>query len=119
MSERAVLRKPWPELVIFGAGVVSAVAAVAFDVGAWFIASVFACIFAGLSVLVTALIGVRGRCVQIAAVVVGAAAVAFGVYWWVRHGDEPEIFSPILVGYIGGGVLLSGVLNLIVGRQRT
>ena len=116
--ESSTLRKPWPEFVIFGAGILSAVVSVPFGPEPWFVASVFTCIFAGLSVVVTALIGRRGHGVQIAAVAVGAAAVAFGAVWTARHWSEPEIFSPGLVGYLGGGLLLSGILTLVFGYRR-
>ncbi|PTR24157.1 hypothetical protein C8K36_108170 [Rhodococcus sp. OK519] len=119
MVDTSVLRRPWPEFAIFGAGIVSALASVPFDSDPWFIASVFACIFAGLSVVVTAIIGQRGRTVQIAAIVLGAAAVAFGAVWMALHWNQPEIFSPAFIGYLGGGVLLSGVLNLVFGSRPT
>ncbi|QBJ97508.1 hypothetical protein ERC79_17345 [Rhodococcus sp. ABRD24] len=115
----AVPRTPWPEFVIFGVGIVSALASALFDSDPWFIASVFTCIFAGLSMVVTRVIGMRGRTVQIAAIVAGGAAVAFGAVWMARHWNEPEIFSPAFVGYLGGGVLLSGILNLVFGSPRT
>lgn len=117
MVGATVPRKLWPEFMIFGAGIVSAMVSVPFDSDPWFIASVFACIFAGLSALVTQIIGTRGRTVQIAAVVGGGAAVVFGAIWMARHWNQPEIFSPAFVGYLGGGVLLSGILNLMFGSR--
>lgn len=119
MADTAVPRTLWPEFVIFAAGIVSALVSVPFDSDPWFIASVFACIFAGLSVLVTWGIGMRGRIVQIAAIVIGGAAVTFGAAWMALHWNEPEIFSLAFVGYLGGGMLLSGILNLAVGSART
>jgi len=106
-------------LAIFGAGIISALASVPFDLDPWFIASVFACIFAGLSAVVTAIIGMRGRTVQIGAIIAGAVAVAFGAVWMALHWNQPEIFSPAFIGYLGGGVLLSGILNLVFGPRRT
>ncbi|WJJ14472.1 hypothetical protein P9990_25085 (plasmid) [Prescottella equi] len=117
MVDTAVPRKLWPEFVIFGAGIISALASVPFDSDPWFIASLFACIFAGLSAVVTAIIGTRGRTVQITAIVVGAVAVAFGAVWMTLHW-KPEIFSPAFIGYLGGGVLLSGIVNLAFGSRQ-
>lgn len=51
------------------------------------------------------------------AAVVGVVLAAFGLYWGSTHGDEPEIFSPVLVGYLGAPLAIDGTAGVLVSRR--
>lgn len=42
----------------------------------------------------------------------GLAAVVFRLLWWNGRHLDNENFLPVFIGYVGGGLLLSGILNL-------
>lgn len=98
---------------MLGAGFLSALLAAHFRAEIWLVGSIFVCIFAAVAAGFTRVLSRWGLGIQLAAVAVGLAAVGFGYSWWLHHGNEPEIFSPMFVGYIGGGLALSGVVTVL------
>lgn len=118
MTATNVKRKPVPELsVLLLGGILFAVSSY-LEIQALLVASVFLCIFSGIAALISSAVAPRSRAVKATITVVGSAGAIFGVVWWMAHGDEPEIFSPIFVGYIGGGLALSGICNLLHDQVR-
>ncbi|MBM7415559.1 hypothetical protein JOE30_003818 [Rhodococcus sp. PvP016] len=53
---------------------------------------------------------------KLAATGIGLAATVFGAVWLTTHGSSAEIFSPALIGYVGGGLMLSGLINITTHR---
>lgn len=104
------------EAVIVVAGVATALVAGWLGWEAVFLASALVCMCAVLAMPFTWVLSARGRAAQFVAVMVGIAALAFGLWWWREHGEEPEVFSPVLLGYAGGGLALSAGLSLMRSR---
>lgn len=113
MTSHTDNRKPIPELTLLAAGIVAAViAGKAIGSSTWFAVFIFLCIFSGLAAVFSTVLSSRGLAFQVASTALGLAAVVFGLLWWNSHRHDNEIFSPVFIGYIGGGLLLSGILNL-------
>lgn len=118
MAKSTPVRKPLFEIGLLAAGVASALIAVSFDAKAWLTASLLICVFSALAAVVTLQLSKLAPAVQVGALIVGIVGVALGAYWWSEHRDEPEIFSPTFLGYLGAAVVLSAALNLI-SRSRS
>jgi hypothetical protein len=56
--------------------------------------------------------------IQTAVLVLGIIGTVFGIYWWANHQDEPEIFSPLILGYLAAALLLSSLVNLAFRQVR-
>ncbi|WP_143707987.1 hypothetical protein [Gordonia terrae] len=56
---------------------------------------------------------------HIAVLVIGVGGVVFGLYWGATHADEPEIFSPTLIGYVGAVLVLNSGWRLVANRDRS
>jgi hypothetical protein len=118
MAKTVQARKPVFELGLLTAALASAVVAMPFNARTWFLVSVLMCIFSGLAAVVTLQLSKFRSGFQLGALIIGIVGAGLGIYWWMMHRDEPEIFSPIFLGYLGAGLGLSAVLTL-VGRQRS
>lgn len=113
MSEADAQRMPIAELTILLIGSILTAVAIHLESDALLVPSIFTCIFAGIAALLRAPLSRQGRAIKATVTVVGMAGVVFGFIWWMGHKNDPEIFSPMFVGYIGGGLVLAGICNLV------
>ncbi|WP_072803462.1 hypothetical protein [Rhodococcoides yunnanense] len=110
-------RKPAAELGILVVGVVLIAASRVLDLEELFVSGVFVCIFAGLAALISGPMSRLSAKLTVVVTVVGLVCGVFGLVWGIVHADEPEIFSPVFLGYLGGGVALSGICTLLDRRN--
>lgn len=119
MSEAGTERKPIAEMTILLIGSILTAVAIHLESDVLLIPSIFTCIFAGIAALLCAPLSRQAIAFKATVTVVGMAGVVFGLTWWMGHKNDPEIFSPMFVGYIGGGLVLAGICNLAADiRQR-
>lgn len=109
----SIQRQPISEFVILLIGAVLFVVARRFELDALLIVAIFMCIFAGLAALFTITLARRSLRTKLIATVAGLITAAFSAVWLMTHASSTEIFSPALVGYVGGGLALSGVINIV------
>lgn len=107
------MRPPWPELGLLAVGIASGMTARWLGVRSWATASAWVCIFTAIAALVTVALSSLKTSTNIVAFALGAAAAAWGVLWFLDHGDEPIFLSPIYVGYLGRGLATSALFTLI------
>ncbi|MBM7415557.1 MULTISPECIES: hypothetical protein [Nocardiaceae] len=113
MSSTTTMRAPWPEVALLSLGLVSGIAAGRLGAESWATASAWLCIFSAIAAIVTVALSSMRSGTNLVALVLGSSAAVWGVLWFFDHGDEPYIFSPIIVGYVGGGLALSSLLTLM------
>ena len=79
------------------------------------IASIFLCVFAGFAALTSTWLARQSRRIIALLTILGFALTGIGVAYMVKDASEPVIFSPGLVLYPGGSLVLSGIINLLSG----
>ena len=110
-------RHPVPELVLLAIGAALFAVARVLDLDGLFIGSIFVCIVAGLAAVFSSKLAHQSLRTKIAATVIGLVATVFGAAWLLTHASSTEIFSPALIGYVGGGLALSGLINTVIHRH--
>jgi hypothetical protein len=105
-------RTPTIELGLVVAGLSSAVVAALFDASIWLALSLLICIVGILAAGVTLQLSKLASVFQVGALTTGIVGIGFGSYWWSTHRNEPDIFSPIFLGYFSGAIAISAAVTL-------
>lgn len=67
-------------------------------------------LLAALMTLGLSLLSSKGQFIGVA---FGAILTAFGLWYGLSKAGDAEIFSPALLGYVGGAMMLSTLLNIL------
>ena len=102
------VRPIWPELVVAVAGVALLLLA---PIRISWIGTV-AIILSVVSAIITLILSKQSSKVQIAATIVGAAAIVIGLLIGVNGDGQPAIFSEALIWVAGAGIVMSTVCTL-------
>lgn len=113
MSKVSDKRTPWPELILLALGVAVGLTAGELDYDGVGTVCAWACAFSVVAVLVTVFLSPFGSALQMIAIGIGSVAAIYAIRWYQQHQNEPYIFSPVLVGYVGGGLALSGFITIV------
>lgn len=108
-------RRPWAELSIFIAGLLGVLVSIPFESEPIFIGAILACLISVLSAVFSAILSrLSSLVVHVLCILLGVAGVVYGTSWYLENmGATNILYSPIFLAYLGGGLSLAGVLNLI------
>lgn len=112
-------RAPWIELILSLLGIVLIVLGIILSVGVLGVIGISLLLVSLLAALMTlglSLLSTKGQFIGLA---VGSILTAFGLWYGLSKASDTEIFSPALLGYVGGAVMLSTLLNILKRSRGT
>lgn len=112
-------RAPWIELILSLLGIALIVLGIILSVGVLGVIGIpllLVSLLAALMTLGLSLLSTKGQFIGLA---VGSILTAFGLWYGLSKASDTEIFSPALLGYVGGAVILSTLLNILKRSRGT
>lgn len=112
MSDRK-FRAPWPELIAALIGAV--LIAIGHFAGAGVVGAIGIPVLGAslIAIFVTLPLSVLPNKWQVVAAIFGVVLVGVGVWYGVSKAEDTAIFSPVLVAYVGAGMVESAIFTLV------